>query len=757
MERLRPSAAQEERQKKLQEYLAAKGKLKCQNTKPYLRDRTNRPNPPLPSRSKSGPVVRAKKDVLSKVPECIPKDCAPAVKNTRSAGHILQHKSSNVSVSQRPKTAPPIPPCQGTWPPANLLSTKSHQKQLNRTSLSSTCHQLNQIQETGKAENRGTVADQSAVMLTQTGRDPQSEQRHSVSETVQEMVDCNKENFPSKTTLQSSENRRDSGLDVTVQSRTGLRNPDRKRVAVHRYTLGTAPRNNGSLKDRFTIRQISRELIGNKLAKSPPGSKDVCRQRPSSKAVPPSQMFTVSRPQLSRKSGVEKQCPNPSVARRNTVKLQAVGMLDLAKPPARKQYMKQSGARKTLGAVEIGRSKQQAKSGQNLKLTRSPTNSHLSKRASLIERKAKSKPMSDRPSKAGGAGNWQPKATKGKQCIKDLKKASLPRGTKSKNDLPRNCVVGICTSRAQASGGMLRNRKRTPKQELLRDPKISAAENRKKQLEQWLASKGKSYKRPPMTLPAKTPVKKQLDLSFWNGMEEEEEEKREQLCLRDKINNMLTECLELTEKGFPSEELFATLSGVPEAEKFAKFWICKAKLLARSGTVDATGLYEAAVRAGAVPIQELREVVVEFLKKADKASQDPSVEVTSIEAEDAGEQPGLQGPRTPCPGTRQQVVTTPQSTLRFLTGKPVSSIKLQVVPVPRMKGASEVQNLKFLTPVRRSLRIEQALARYPAALKEHDTVVSSLDEIMAMEDVSHFVIRKNEALPEEEDLELRGL
>lgn len=42
------------------------------------------------------------------------------------------------------------------------------------------------------------------------------------------------------------------------------------------------------------------------------------------------------------------------------------------------------------------------------------------------------------------------------------------------------------------------------------------------------------------------------------------------------------------------------LSQIPEAEKFAQFWICKAKLLARHGTFDVAGLYEAAVRAGAV-------------------------------------------------------------------------------------------------------------------------------------------------------------
>lgn len=47
------------------------------------------------------------------------------------------------------------------------------------------------------------------------------------------------------------------------------------------------------------------------------------------------------------------------------------------------------------------------------------------------------------------------------------------------------------------------------------------------------------------------------------------------------------------------------LSQVPQAEKFAKFWICKAKLLARIGPFDVTGLYKAAVCAGAAVSETL--------------------------------------------------------------------------------------------------------------------------------------------------------
>lgn len=61
-------------------------------------------------------------------------------------------------------------------------------------------------------------------------------------------------------------------------------------------------------------------------------------------------------------------------------------------------------------------------------------------------------------------------------------------------------------------------------------------------------------------------------------------------------------------QGVPSEELSAILCHEPIVEKCAKFWICKAKLLARSGPFDVTGLYEAAVCAGAEVSKELSSV-----------------------------------------------------------------------------------------------------------------------------------------------------
>lgn len=65
----------------------------------------------------------------------------------------------------------------------------------------------------------------------------------------------------------------------------------------------------------------------------------------------------------------------------------------------------------------------------------------------------------------------------------------------------------------------------------------------------------------------------------------------------------------------------------------------------------------------------------------------------------------------------------------------------------RICGVPEVQDMKLITPVRRSARIERAVARYPEMLQEHDVVVASLNELLEGDRTEYFVFRENEALP----------
>ncbi|NXI87675.1 CKP2L protein, partial [Rhipidura dahli] len=262
----------------------------------------------------------------------------------------------------------------------------------------------------------------------------------------------------------------------------------------------------------------------------------------------------------------------------------------------------------------------------------------------------------------------------------------------------------------------------------------------RKELEEWLASKGKKYKRPPMTLLQKQAVKP----SCRTVKAKEKQENLEQRCQAE-INNILTQCLKFVEEGVPAEELSAVLSHVPQAEKFAKFWICQAKLLARSGPFDVLQLYREAVSAGAEPVEELRETALNILKDAGQKLEGKPEHCGAGWREKA-EEPISWGPTTPCPGERQPIASTPGLVGRPLTSLP-PSVKLQVTSASRGREFPEGPELKFLTPVRRSLRIERAGSLYPEMLKDHDPVVSSLREILDTEEEAYFFFRKNLALP----------
>ncbi|NWY97019.1 CKP2L protein, partial [Loxia curvirostra] len=269
----------------------------------------------------------------------------------------------------------------------------------------------------------------------------------------------------------------------------------------------------------------------------------------------------------------------------------------------------------------------------------------------------------------------------------------------------------------------------------------------RKQLEEWLVSKGRTYKRPPMMLLQKQAVKP----SCRKVKATEKQENPEQRC-QAKINNILTECLKLIEEGVHAEEILAVLSLVPQAEKFAKFWICQAKLLAQSGPFDVLQLYREAVSAGAEPVEELRETALNILKDAGQKLEGNRsiVRLTSMGRRglpgEKAEEPIPLEATTPCPAERQPIASTPGVLGRPMASLP-PSVKLLVTSASRGREFLEGPELKFLTPVRRSLRTESARSRYPEMLKDHDPVVSSLSEILDAEEETLFFFRKNKALP----------
>ncbi|XP_075030691.1 cytoskeleton-associated protein 2-like isoform X3 [Calonectris borealis] len=698
-------AAAQERRRRLREYLAAREKLKCPSAKPFLKDQTNRLNPPLEPISKLEHVDRNKKDVLRNVVKGAQRDGKLGAKSTQHAGHAAQQKSSNTS--QRAAVVRPEQPRKSAKLPVGLVPSMSCSTQSRGRLPASNSGHLNPERNKKPAQETVTTA------ASQTGiGHPPPGAPCSLNEGLQDRLVCNKENIRAQASTHPALKR------VFQSDRNNLGN---KRVLAHRQSSATTSRTITGPKDRINSRQAKEEPIQDKFRKILPGSKSTS-QKPSVKIQPlqPPRLLTGSTNLLHKKPGANQEKTN--TARE-----------PLGKP---------------LSTLPVGGLKHHSRPPQ---LKRSPTKPPASGRPpGTTNLKSSLKP-------GGTALRQRPRAEGG--ADRTLVKVVPPgRTAASQVTVPQNQPH---SSKPQAVESDFRSRRDRVKPALpkasgvqaRRVPKTPSAADRKKQLEEWLASKGKTYKRPPMTLLQKKSVK----LSWRNVKEKEKQEKAEQLCLEN-INSILTECLKLVEEGVQAEDLSAVLSHVPQAEKFAKFWICKAKLLARSGPFDVTGLYKAAVCAGAVPLQELREVVLDILKAADQTSEaaalcplQPCCPFPLLSGEKA-EQPLPGEPTKPCPSERQHVVATPCLTGRSLTSLPVS-IKLQVTSATRGKELLEGQELKFLTPVRRSLRIERAGSRFPEMLKDHDPVVSSLSEILDAEGDTQFFFRKNEALPEVAELE----
>ncbi|XP_060107586.1 cytoskeleton-associated protein 2-like isoform X1 [Heteronotia binoei] len=681
------AAAQEERWKKLQEYLAARGKLKQPSAKPYLKDKTNQQNL-IPSTS--DPTARCKKGItLNKTTGKQKRE----TKYSAPASRVPQSRLSGALVSQKPQDAPSELLRKR---PLHVLPSKAIAENLagkQSITISSSNRGLCQVRKTKKLE---PVTKPKTQALQQTAKSF-TLPTHSV-ESLQEKAD--KENLGSKFNP-SLKKKVAVRSDLPSESQTWNSRPiaSQGSMAVKRQ-VQTYQATKSQV--QYDLRGPSANLKGADLQKQVPGESG------AQIALKVGQSYACSRPEI------KSQGLNPRASKQCTSVLRRL-----------KENAIQSRTCKAPDALQRGQLKQQQKIPcKAQQVRRHLSNSRASTNPSVTQLRGKQ----TLPLAAHDGIN----KCRRSQSSKKLQRVPRTSSLKSRPVVSPDCTANrvIDTRRCERS--------KSRQLGMGQEPKTPHTQDRRQQLEQWLKSKGKSYKRPPMTLPAAKPRKKRqsLNQSFWNSLGEEEE--RMDHSLVEKISSTLMECLKLAEEGFPSEEILAMLSQIPEAEKFAQFWICKAKLQARRGTFDVAGLYEAAVRAGAAPLQKLKEVVADLLKNPDSPVQVSPTLVSPLLA-------------------RDQVAITPQSTLQRQTCKPVSGIKLQIIPLFRAKEHHTGPDTKLLTPVRRSLRIEGAGACYPEMLKDHNKVVASLDELMATDHGSLFVFRKNEALPEDVEVELLRL
>ncbi|XP_012735277.2 cytoskeleton-associated protein 2-like [Fundulus heteroclitus] len=255
----------------------------------------------------------------------------------------------------------------------------------------------------------------------------------------------------------------------------------------------------------------------------------------------------------------------------------------------------------------------------------------------------------------------------------------------------------------------------------------TAQEERMRKLQEWRDSKGISYKRPPMQVEAAAPRSAPVPQPFWASMQVEDEAH----SLIFAVDRSLADCIKLLAQGCPADKVKNILSSLPAiSRKFAKYWICQARLMEQEGNLDVLPMFEEAVRVTLEPVDELRSVVFDILKKKKDA-----IRANETQKDDLP-------PTETSPDKGDNPLMTPKPVKVLINGERGNSsvVKYKITATPggppsqpskpvRVNG----REVRFFTPVRRSVRIERASLRYPLSLQDHDVCVNSYSELMPEE------------------------
>ncbi|XP_049619126.1 cytoskeleton-associated protein 2-like isoform X2 [Syngnathus scovelli] len=331
--------------------------------------------------------------------------------------------------------------------------------------------------------------------------------------------------------------------------------------------------------------------------------------------------------------------------------------------------------------------------------------------------------------KSGVGGRTSQAATSRKPTVAKPKLADVaPKGKNAPMAKPAAIVVSQSKCESKVTTSQTVGRKMAAEQA-----------ERMKKLQEWREAKGISYKRPPMQ--TKPSVGRVLSRPHSSTLKVQEDAG---LFIRD-VDRSLSDCMKLLTEGCPAQvkEVLSRLPSV--SQKFAKFWICKARLMEQEGDLDVLPMYEEAVRIVLEPVDELRMVVFDILKKKEtKASEGDDAEPDGTPRIENGQDP---------------TVTPPVRVLISGEAGASSTVKYKITDTPgppsrqqREPRRVDGHEVRFFTPVRRSIRIEGASRCYPTSLQEHDQCVASFAELLATEEEEEargdtlFVYRENEAL-----------
>uniref|UniRef100_A0A8C4VUZ0 Cytoskeleton associated protein 2 n=2 Tax=Gopherus evgoodei TaxID=1825980 RepID=A0A8C4VUZ0_9SAUR len=254
------------------------------------------------------------------------------------------------------------------------------------------------------------------------------------------------------------------------------------------------------------------------------------------------------------------------------------------------------------------------------------------------------------------------------------------------------------------------------------------------------------------------------------------------------------------------------IQSVPDAKKLAKYWVCRMRLEQLGPIEKIIAVYEEAVLAGAQPKDELRHTVADIMKNTENllksVEECVKEEVISKEANSSTENveevfkelnlndeekaeisnevikkeetdSSLKSRQETLPKEskkhrtkyKEQTKsenyktedTIKDANLEFKTPEKEKEgsylIKYNLSTTPYLESVkkkmqceandSAVKDIKFLTPVRRSRRLQEKLCKLPDMLKDHDPCVSSLEQLGEFGAVNNaFIYRQNSALQE---------
>ncbi|XP_007471742.1 PREDICTED: cytoskeleton-associated protein 2 isoform X2 [Lipotes vexillifer] len=253
------------------------------------------------------------------------------------------------------------------------------------------------------------------------------------------------------------------------------------------------------------------------------------------------------------------------------------------------------------------------------------------------------------------------------------------------------------------------------------------AEERKARLSEWKAGKGRVMKRPPSSVVTQPEPEAQNEKpvgSFWTTMAEEDEQR----LFTEKVNKTFSECLNLINE--PIEEMRHAIVDIltMKSQEKVKFGenieeACATKEQIQEATID-----DISVNLGSekpeIENKHPRNVVFQGCEKEqDDKTKDPTSDVKTPNTET----------RAGCL-IKYNVSTTPY----------LQSVKKKM---QFDETNSAFKELKFLTPVRRSRRLQEKTSKLPDMLKDHFPCVSSLEQLTELgSETDAFVCRPNAAL-----------